>query len=740
MADVPMRGKLHLLVGLITALLIVNLFLSVPLYAQEASVELGGSEEGQARVEFDDTITGARDGSFIITGNVVFTYEDLTIRADEMVLEASGEVAHFNKNVVVSTPDQEFTGERFVYDIPGGTSVLFAPRGTFEMDSVEGPVYYQGETLATASDRIILTNARFTTCGCERPGYYVAGTRMEIVPNHVLIIYNVRFVESGITLFYWPKLIIPLDESSRAPFQLPQIGHNALDGWFVKAAFPYAGIGAGGLLHLDWFQYKGIGAGVTHYTRDDASGMGQIYLYGLANRMTGTLDPEVGWAGRYSSEQWNAAWELGFSEEGWDFYRKQESKGSISLQNTRPDGQISLSGSVSRSKTPEKTTDRISGNFRATQQLFGRTRLLLSGDTLLRLGDQNERRLYGYRVDLSNNSGPITWSVVVDQRYHPDLAKENATGTPSWTSSGRKPEVVIGTRPDLSLFGTRIPLAFEVGYGMFGERRSGGTLEETRSTALAQLRTMTIPLGERLSLNVGGSARGYWYGDGSDRLVLTSSTAVTYRPNERLSLRGSYEFQDQQGETPFHFDRTTPYERVRGTIQYNGESLGLTVGSGYNLRTQLPENLTLSLNATPFANTKVRFQGEYSLAKQEPVSAAGTIELGSGEPFSVQLGGKYAFDRAEFDRVDAAVRLSLGTWKIGYEAIYDGKEDAFERGILTVLRDLDCRQIGLSYDQREGSVWVEYRITAIPTLGLRLGSEDQKMMFNLDGWEELFGE
>lgn len=742
MATFLTRGQARRLQGCVPALLIFCLLITAatPAAAQQTALEPGvaEAESNRAQVEFDGTLVGDADGRLTVTGNVVFTYGDLTIRADEMVVEPGGEVAHFTGNVLVATPEQEFTGTRFVYDMPAGTSVLFQPRGILEVESVEGPVYFKGETMAVEQDRVILTGAMFTTCSCEKSGYYLAGTRMEIIPDVRMVIYNVRFVESGITLFYWPKLTIPLNESSRSPFRLPQIGHSDIDGWFVKVAFPYAGIGAGGLLLLDWFQYKGIGAGVTHYYRDDASGMGQVHLYGLFNRITGTIDPVVEWAGRSTGGGWSTSWEASYSEEGWPYFRKQHTSASLSVQNTRPDGQIAVNGSVARDTTPTTTHDRLSGNLRLTQNLPGNTRLTVSGDTLIRRGAPPERRLFGYRVDLGNTSGPVTWSVVVDQRYHPDLAKEEQTGMPAWTTSGRKPEITVATRPDVTLLGRTFPLAFEVGYGVFGERRALETVEETRRTALAQLRTMTVPLGSKLSLSLGGSARGYWYGDGSDRLVLNASTAATYRPVAGVTVRGTYEYQGDRGQTPFQFDRVTPYERVRGSIQYSGDLLDVTVGSGYDLRTERPMNVTLDLDTSALPYTSIRLRGVYNLADQAPESVAAALELGDEKTVSVKVGGKYVFGTADFERIDAALRLQLGTWSVGYEAIYDGKNDKFDRGALTLLRDLDCRVIGISYDQVKGEVWLEYRITAIPNMGLRLGSDEQRLMFDLEGWEELF--
>lgn len=734
MAFVTLRIQHHLSVGLLVAFFFSSLaILALPVYAQE-----GQSSSEQAVVEFDGEVLGDADGRFSVSGNVRFTYEGIEVRSDTMVVEAGGDVIHFFDNVVVATPDEEMRGDRFVYDVPAGTSVLFQPRGELEMESVEGPVYYRGETLSVDAERVVLTGAMFTTCSCETPGYYLAGSRMEIIPNVSMTIYNVRFVESGITLFYWPKLTLPLYTAARPPFQLPQIGHDALDGWYVKSSLPYEGLGAGGLVLLDWMQYKGVGVGVSHFYRDDPDGMGQLHAYALFNRSTNSIDPTLGWSGRSSSERWNTSWDLEHSAKGPADGRSNLSQGSLSLRNTRPDGQITVNASGSHELRPTGTPrTSVSGSFRLSQQLVGRTRLSLSGDSLVRQGYGVDRRLYSYSVDLSNNAGPITWRIAANERFNPELAKEESSTAPEWRSTGSRPEITLGATPAPTVFGRIVPLTFEVGWGSYSESRANSSVQDTRATVLAQLRTMTFPVGSKLSLTAAGYLRGYRYGSGMDRILVSSTYTATYRPVQQIQLRGSYEYLEQIGHTPFRFDRATPHERIRGSLQYTGSAVNLTLSSGFNLLTQQPENLNINAQVRPVEQVSLRAQGVYSLRDQRPVSLVGTVELGDGEGISLKLGGKYSFSTAMFDRVDGALSLDIGSWKIGYEAIYNAKKEEFERGAFTLLRDLDCRLIGISYDQTKGQVWLEYRITAIPSMGLRVGSDQGGLLFDLEGWEEL---
>src|SRR5690606_40787430 len=98
-------------------------------------------------------------------------------------------------------------------------------------------------------------------------------------------------LESGITLFYWPYVSISLREDRKSQLELPEIGHNSEDGWYVRFTFGYDGPGDGyGEAVLDVSQFRGIGTGVRHTYRDRPGSTGSFTAYRLANRQTGHDD------------------------------------------------------------------------------------------------------------------------------------------------------------------------------------------------------------------------------------------------------------------------------------------------------------------------------------------------------------------------------------------------------------------------------------------------------------------
>lgn len=694
----------------------------------------------KAVIEYDSHVEGDTDW-LEVSGNVAFYYQEVTIRADRLRMAWDTEVAHFTGSVRVESDGLEFTGDEFIYDLPAGTSLLIEPRTAMEADGVEGPIILRGDRMVSEAGRTLFEGARLTTCGCTETGYYLAAARLEVVPGDRVVLHHVRFVEFGVTLFYWPRLTISLSDPRE--IALPEIGHSAREGWYVKTSHPYGPHGAGGgYLHLDWMQRLGLGAGVTHRYRQDEEGHGTIRAYGIARSEYGVVDHSLAWEGAAKVGTWETAWTADYDASPIPDAPYREMEGELSVSQRRAAGETALRLSGSRLEEDGLRNDEYTGTLRVTQRLTpSNVRLRLSGEAILTPG---ARRLFGYAVEVNQATGPITWSVAADERFHPSLSTDEAA--PPWLSSGRRPEIVVGARPEIAPFGFRLPLQFELGWGQFSERRSllgeVVSVRGGRATAMAGIRNRSIPLGDRLTLRYSGYARGYRYDEGQSRFILSSTTQATLRITDRLSLNGTYSYLDEFGHaSPFRFDRATPTDRIRGTLQYRSVPLTLSLGSGYNFLTRRPEDVTLRVDAQPLETISLRFQTAYSLANREPLYAAGTVELDAGDSLKLQLGTKYLFGTGSFERVDAALAWQVGDWDVSYTAIYDVLEGQFEHGHLSVLRNLDdCRLLGISYDQARQAVWLDYRITAFPQAGLRVGAEESRLMFDVDGWQELIGQ
>lgn len=703
----------------------------------------------QAVIEYDGLAVGGPD-RLDIEGNVKFEYGDVTIYSDKLSIDWDGEIAEFIGNVQVLMGEQGFSGDSFTYHLPDGTSLMVNPRGVLNTEAAKEPIRFEGETLRNEGNRMVLEQGRFTTCECTERGYYLAGQRMEIYPGDRIVLHHVRFVEFGVTLFYWPRFTIPLDRPINAAQLLPKIGYNSADGWYVRTSFGYGPAGAGGgVLHLDWMQRKGIGLGVTHTYRQDDSGEGVLRAYTIVNPVR--TEYQASWTGSWKSGPWDVNWDAEWEMYGPDGLRRQLLIGDFAARRQVENGQTTLRLNGSREIKPgQEPIDQLTGDFAHTQR-FGNsgTELRLTATAPQIRNTNVNRQYYGYSAELSGRLGAVGWTVLAEQRVNPALQSASSS-QPAWLTAGKMPEIRLNTRPEWSLLGLTVPLEFGAEYGRLTETRleNQQTVQDvgSRTSLLAGIRRLRIPVGTRLNFEFSGSLEGTQYEGGLNRLVVRSEVRSDLRLTNALTLEGRYEYREPFGDqSPFHSERVQLLDRLRGSLRYRTNAIQATLSTGYHLRAAQAanvgfEDLVLSVTAAPSKALSMRIQAAYDLKNQQPRYVAGTTEIGSTESFSLKLGSRYDFRKTQFDRVDVSLSWQYADWSFGYAARYNVLEDRLEQGMLTLLRILDeCREIGFSYDQADGEVWLEYRITAFPSAGLRVGAHEDGLMFDVEGWEELIG-
>lgn len=690
-------------------------------------------------------------GRFEVRGGVTVSYRNVSIRAWELTI-VSGEdgraTAEFRGGVEVTQGEQTFTGDSYTFNLPSGTSYLVNARGTLDVARATEPVLFTARVMRNEGGYLVLEDSRFTTCSCTEKGYYLSASSMEIYPGDRVVLHQVRFVDFGITLFYWPRLTIPMDDPGFLSRILPGIGYNQTDGWYVRYNHAYGLGGLGeGILHLDWVQHRGFGVGTTHTYRENDTGKGEVEAYALLRPGLGLASVELGWRERYTGPALDLDASLNWEMDGPPGDREQTLRGDLSLRYESLLGDSRLDLAVERDLTGS-LTDRDRLRMQAEHQVMlgsEGTRLRLAGDVFLERTPSNERRFYGYEAALSGTLGAIAWTLRADRQFNPAVTQQTNV---DWLTTGRWPEVVLSYRPASELFGQRLPLQFEFGWGRYSEvRREGSALVDQRlgrTTLFAGVQNYRLPVGEHFTLTWSGSVQGYRYEGGLDRLVVNSDLRGTLRLTQALTLDGRYQYRKGFGaESPFRFDRTSDVESVSGTLSYRTPGVQLSLSGGYNLLTQRPSDLRFSLDGGPWWYTSIRFQTTYNLVTREFRTAAAALQFEPGEGLGIRLGGQYDFSLNTFTRIDASIDWAFGEWKVGYQAIYYPTrplEERFAHGNLSLLRILDeCRELGISFDQASQTVWLEYRIFAFPDTGVRVGSGASGMMFDLEGWQELIG-
>jgi len=697
------------------------------------------------RVSITSAIGGAiyysKDG-WIAVGGVTMTQGDMQITSERMKFDADAELAVFTGNVRVRQAENTIEGAQFTYDLGTGTGTIEEAVASFEIEGFNSPIYLLGDILELGEAYGSVENARLTTClPLSSPGYYLASRRIDVFPGDRMVIRNVRFVESGITLFYWPYVSISLKDESPSDIRLPEIGHNASDGWYVKTRYAYDGPGEGhGEVALDWFQNKGVGAGVHHTYRSGDRGEGSFTAYRLANRATGHDDLSLGWEEAFSlGSSLDATWRSAYVKERGDLGGEQhEGRYALAVDGSIAGHPGNIEWAAKRLWGDQTlSTDRLRLSHRGNVDGW---RWRAQADAYY-LRPSPERFAYAYGLNLRKTQGPYSLTVDLERRLHSRYFTENL-GTPAWQLRTSLPSVLLSINLADAL-SARIPVDLDLSWGRFSEARRVGSeyplVAADRSSVAFRLQPGTIRLGPLGNLYYRAGIEYQSYSNESRRLILSANHQYRLPLGRSWLLYGGYAYEEAFGDpSPFSFDQVSAYERVTGRLQYSFARGSAFVSTGYDFHTATLSDLVGQLSYRPASGGLLALQGGYSLVEARPTYLAANVSFNPSSNFSVNASTRYDFNSRTFDTLSAGLTAAYLGWKVDYEAAFDLDENGGMSTDIAVLRDLGCREIGLRYSSDAGSVWLEYRITALPGSGLRFGATRDRFMVDPEGLSSLF--
>lgn len=711
--------------------------------AAALSVPVAGAAGGSVVVEADDF--GLWEGDrrvFVASGNVRLVHGEVTIRADSLMYDMNAEEITLHGGVVYRDPDAEMSGTSLRYDVAGQRGWLDDVEAVYRQDEWGDPVFLFGKSIYRDPDRIVVTGARVTTCTVDQPPYHLAAREVEVFPGERLVVRDVRFVEHGITLAYWPYLAISLKEE-RSRFDAPRPGYNQRDGWYVLWTYNYETGGDDyGSLYVDYYQRRGLGTGVRHVYQHSARQYGELYLYTVGN-------PD---GGRDYKGEVQHRWLLSTGLEARGTARYE----SLGFGGPNPEEIIRGEGSLYRG-TAGRVFD-VQGRFleerrrtggkleldasgRVVYQFPNDWHFSLRGSAYRMNTETRDARRYSYLAQVEKRWSDYTLLIDVEQRIHPTLEKyRHRDPETEWFSMHRLPEVTLST--NRTLLG--LPFTFRVTGGHFREfSRDDQARQDWRLAALAQMRGVTYPLSRTASLTLRAGATSYTYGRHENQLALTGRATLAYRPFRSLRLTADYDHQRSWGSTPFHFDRLVPQDTVTPRVQWNRGPWNVLLTTRYNLQTHQWDRSLVSQAVYRHGIVDGRLTTTYDMQRKRWGQAIATIALTPSEGRRLRVGATYNMEQNRLTRLDVegAIPLFAG-WRLGASMIYDIWNNKFSTGFFKLTKDLGCREISISYDHLDREVWLEYHIFAFPQSRVRVGrrEDDARFLFEQDWLRELLEE
>src|SRR5690606_20670829 len=181
-----------------------------------------------------DTIETLKDQTLIGQGNVVATYSDATLKADEITYNPETEQIVITGNIEIRRGSQWLHGTRAEIDLTDDTGTIYDADGFTDQE-----LYVQAKRLIRAGpDTYIVEDGFITACEGTIPKWSFTIDRATIHPSRSARLSHTLFRVKNIPVFYLPWVLIPTGEKDRSSgFMLPSTGSSNNKGRRISESF-----------------------------------------------------------------------------------------------------------------------------------------------------------------------------------------------------------------------------------------------------------------------------------------------------------------------------------------------------------------------------------------------------------------------------------------------------------------------------------------------------------------------
>lgn len=665
------------------------------------------------------------------TGNIVIRDGDLELTGELLIYDQQKQELYLEGNVTFTKGDTYMEGESLVYNVVEERGEFVKARAQMVSGNIDGPVFVFGEHLQIDSGDYSIHDGIVSTCDLTEPHYHLAVKQIEVYPGDKMIIRGVRFYEGKLPLFYWPYLVIPLDERySDMDFSLPEIGYNETDGYYFKHRYNYSlSSNANGALIYEYYTRKGLGLGVDHKYSHAALGSGGIAFYFLPFAASKYLLGQF--SHTFETDNISFSTTNSYSQQQLGTGMEQNTASSTSLvyrdANTRLSAELKYGLETKGSESSR--TWSAGGSWH--EQLLPNWSLDLSSKAV----GKGETTTYDHLAETTYTYGSHRFNLAVQQKYNPDLL--NGTTPPTWKSLNRLPEFTWQwSNPKLS--GLTFPGRFQLSAGRFEEYPS--KVATWRVVPAVELFSRSWRSDFGTTLTYSGNVSASFYGTGQSLGVAYGRLGLTQKLSDSLSLTANYYKRFVWGETPFRFDAQTAQDLLRGTLRYTRRPWTITVNTGYDLLKDKFETLRTQINFSSAAQpVTAAVTLNYDLNNKRFGDLSGNINYRPQDDWTFSFGVVYNIANQQLKRINGKVQFDLTeTVKLSYDLNYEpGKTPALKQSKLVLTFDMHCRKFEMSYDQVRQDFRVQYSINAFPKLPIGYSTQEGIRFFKLEDLKDL---
>ncbi|HKK83304.1 MAG TPA: hypothetical protein VJ958_03660 [Atribacterota bacterium] len=630
--------------------------------------------------------------------NVNLRYEDIVLKSNylQIIIDKNELIA---KDQVVFTKGEEtYSCQALSYNWDTDKIIMDELSGETTGEKIKGKVYYQGEKLENFPDTIDIKGGFFTTCDLEEPHWHILAEQITIYPDDKIIAKKVSWYEGKKKIFTLPSFMIFLRGKNQFPY-LPDIGQSSSEGWFFKNQFNYVEDETSyGSIYLDWMQKKGLGTGIEHTFELGEKRIDEgelvLYFYGLKRKNTSIydLDAKIDYWQNFENDLrlranlvYNGTVYPDLSSQSSthilkpDFYLYKKFEDALlkltGKYNFNISDIVTSSGNIKLSYD-STLTDRIKSNFNF---------LYTSQDS----GDQSVDHQLRPEWLLRYSGDGYTLSLITEKQI--DLNEGILAGGGNPKTLDKLPELSL-KKSNAKIKNTDINYSIDASVGRYYE---GATDQENVRGEYIINVNRPFKITDNISLTASGIYRQDVYLTGEARYQLGGKLdlKVGYRPEFYGTF--SYNYYMSEGPTPFNFDALSP----------------------------LTESASANIVLKPRENLQVNLSTNYNFVSESFGNLGTKIKWEPKEGNEINLSTNFDLNNMEWNkRINTKMSLKFSDkWKMTYSGSVYFDDFDIRNSVISVVRDLHCREISINYKQSTQSIWLDFKIKAFPTESITIG-------------------
>jgi LPS-assembly protein len=171
-------------------------------------------------------------------GNVIITYGDGTLKADDVELDNKNNIATAQGNAFLSMGADNMTGDKIVFNVESQTGTAYNSRAFL----AKNHFYIKGDKIEkTGENTYYIEKPSATTCDSDNPDWQLAGSEMNVTIDGYGLMKDAMFITKGLPVIYSPFVPFPAKTTRQSGLLLPYLSYSKnRDGVDIELPFFWA--------------------------------------------------------------------------------------------------------------------------------------------------------------------------------------------------------------------------------------------------------------------------------------------------------------------------------------------------------------------------------------------------------------------------------------------------------------------------------------------------------------------